>query len=79
MSSSPKNNIQNLECYNSEINENYYDIYNKYVLIIIDYFKHCHDNMCIQNEQYKKSFRVGWYLYNYATYPVRSNNILMLQ
>ena len=54
MSSSPKNNIQNLECYNSEIIENYYDIFNKYVLIIIDYFKHCHDNMCIQNEQYKK-------------------------
>jgi len=54
MSSSPKNNIQNVESYNSEINENYYDIFNKYVLIIIDYFKHCHDNMCIQNEQYKK-------------------------
>ena len=54
MSSSPKNNIQNIESYNSLIPENYFDIFNKYILIITDYFKHCHDNICIQNENYKK-------------------------
>tara|TARA_Y100000389_G_scaffold123276_1_gene120594 strand:- start:5140 stop:5916 length:777 start_codon:yes stop_codon:yes gene_type:complete len=54
MSSSPKNNIQNIESYNSHISENYFDIFNKYILITIDYLKHCHDNMCIQNENYRK-------------------------
>jgi hypothetical protein len=32
-----------------------------------------------KKENYKQSFRVGWYLYNYATHPIRSNDVLMLQ
>ena len=31
------------------------------------------------HEHYKQSFRVGWYLYNYGSRPIKSNNVLMLQ
>tara|TARA_E500000178_G_C17000421_1_gene745358 strand:+ start:304 stop:1011 length:708 start_codon:yes stop_codon:yes gene_type:complete len=53
MSNLSKNHIHNIELYNSYITENIYDIFNKYILIITDYFKHCSDNMTIQNIQYK--------------------------
>jgi hypothetical protein len=49
-----KNNISSIEYYNNTISDNYVNIFNKYNSIIIDYLKHCFDNIYIQNNQYKK-------------------------
>lgn len=49
-----KNNISGIEYYNSVINDNFVNIFNKYNSIINDYLKHCFDNIYIQNNGYKK-------------------------
>tara|TARA_Y100000591_G_scaffold126524_1_gene108384 strand:- start:4793 stop:5569 length:777 start_codon:yes stop_codon:yes gene_type:complete len=48
-----KNSINDKECTKDILNENYYTIFQKYVVIIQNYFKHCHDNIYIQNQEYK--------------------------
>jgi len=49
-----KNSILSSEFYNTTINESYINIFNKYNSIIIDYLKHCKDNIYIQNNNYQK-------------------------
>lgn len=49
-----KNNINCTEYYNKTINNTFLEIFNKYNSIIIDYLKHCFDNISIQNDDYRK-------------------------
>lgn len=49
-----KNNINCTEYYNKTINNSFLEIFNKYNSIIIDYLKHCFDNISIENKDYRK-------------------------
>jgi hypothetical protein len=48
--------------------------------LIIENIGHNHKLLkpMFKNECYKKSFQVGWYLYNYAEYPIKSNEVFII-
>lgn len=54
MSSHARNNIQNIEGYNINFQDNYSTIFSKYMLIISEYLKHALDNIYLQNISYRK-------------------------
>lgn len=54
MSIQGKYNISSTEYYNDTINDTYVSIFSKYNNLIIEYLKHCLDNIYIQNTDYKK-------------------------
>jgi hypothetical protein len=53
MTSNCKNSILNTDYYNKTIEDNYITIFGQYNKLITDYLKHCYDNICIQNLEYK--------------------------